>query len=77
MQTTILLSWPLLYKKWTTAAPRPRSAPTAAVCLGAAPVFWGMVEDAVIAPAAPPPIVLEGVGTPDANGLSDTEEAPG
>lgn len=36
-----------------------------------------MVEDAVVAPAAPPPIVLDGVGTPDANGLSDTEEAPG
>lgn len=61
------------YKKWTIAAPRPRSAPAAAVCLGAAAPVLIAEEDGV---GAGPATDLEGVGTPEVNGESDTEEAP-
>lgn len=65
------------YRKWTAAIPRPRIAPTAAVCLGAAPAAGE--EDAAPAPPEADGAAatdLDGVGTPEVKGALETDEAP-
>jgi hypothetical protein len=68
-----------IYKKCTTAAPRPSSAPTAAVCFGAPPAEaagedW--LPPVAAAEGAAPATDLEGVGRPDVKGALETDEAP-